>query len=189
MQTLFYGVFSAWVLWARQTPAPTGGFDWRTAVRHLRAPVLAAFRGRELAALLDPETPVPLSPDLKAIAVPETTAGRNMTGDAFALTAGWGRLGAGGAVMPGQGRVTERGSVFDVYLNDAAFWRDVPAAVWSYRLGGYQVLKKWLSYRERPILGRDMTPEEVRHFTDMARRIAAILFIVFGLDRYESPIV
>ena len=24
VQTLFYGVFSAWVLWARQTPAPTG---------------------------------------------------------------------------------------------------------------------------------------------------------------------
>ena len=43
VQTLFYGVFSAWVLWARQTPAPTGGFDWRTAVWHLRAPVLAAL--------------------------------------------------------------------------------------------------------------------------------------------------
>ena len=26
VQTLFYGVFSAWVLWARQTPTPTGGF-------------------------------------------------------------------------------------------------------------------------------------------------------------------
>ena len=43
VQTLFYGVFSAWVLWARQTPAPAGGFDWRTAVWHLRAPVLAAL--------------------------------------------------------------------------------------------------------------------------------------------------
>ena len=43
VQTLFYGVFSAWVLWARQTPAPTGAFDWRTAVWHLRAPVLRAL--------------------------------------------------------------------------------------------------------------------------------------------------
>ncbi len=43
VQTLFYGVFSAWVLWARQTPPPVGGFDWRTAVWHLRAPVLAAL--------------------------------------------------------------------------------------------------------------------------------------------------
>ena len=27
VQTLFYGVFSAWVLWARQTPPPTGPFQ------------------------------------------------------------------------------------------------------------------------------------------------------------------
>ena len=43
VQTLFYGVFSAWVLWARQTPTPAGRFDWLTAVRHLRAPVLRAL--------------------------------------------------------------------------------------------------------------------------------------------------
>ena len=43
VQTLFYGVFSAWVLWARQTPPPAGTFDWRTAVWHLRAPVLRAL--------------------------------------------------------------------------------------------------------------------------------------------------
>ena len=43
VQTLFYGVFSAWVLWARQSPPPTDGFDWRTAVWHLRAPVLRAL--------------------------------------------------------------------------------------------------------------------------------------------------
>ena len=43
VQTLFYGVFSAWVLWARQTPAPTGRFNWHEAVWHLRAPVLRAL--------------------------------------------------------------------------------------------------------------------------------------------------
>ena len=43
MQTLFYGVFSAWVLWARGDGAPAGRFDWRTAVWHLRAPVLRAL--------------------------------------------------------------------------------------------------------------------------------------------------
>ena len=141
----------------------------------------SAACGREIAALFDPETPVPgvtqapLRPGLAAIAVPATTSGRNMASGDFALTAGWGHVGASGAVMPGQGRVTERGSVFDVHLNDAAFWRGVPAAVWRYRLGGYQVLKKWLSYRERPILGRDLTPGEVQHFTDTARRIVALL--------------
>ena len=150
----------------------------------------SAARGRELAALLDPETPVPgvtrapLRPEIAAIAVPATVDGRNMAGDDFAITAGWGHFGVGGAVMPGQGRATERAvpgeSAFDIHLNDRAFWRNVPAAVWRYKLGGYQVLKKWLSYRERRILARALTPEEVQHFADTARRIAAILLSTTG---------
>ena len=159
----------------------------------------SAARGRELAALLDPETPVhgvtqgSLRPEIAAIAVPATTDGRNMTADDFAVTAGWGHLGTGSAVMPGQGRVVERAltpeerarmgdgvprlgeKTCDVYLNDRAFWCNVPAAVWSYKLGGYQVLKKWLSYRERAILGRPLSDKEVQYFTDTARRIAAIV--------------
>ena len=43
VQTLFYGVFSAWVLWARQTPPPAGRFNWHESVWHLRAPVLQAL--------------------------------------------------------------------------------------------------------------------------------------------------
>ena len=43
VQTLFYGVFSAWVLWARQLPSPTERFNWHEAVWHLRAPVLRAL--------------------------------------------------------------------------------------------------------------------------------------------------
>ena len=43
VQTLFYGVFSAWVLWARQPSPPAGAFNWYEAVRHLRTPVLRAL--------------------------------------------------------------------------------------------------------------------------------------------------
>lgn len=43
VQTLFYGIFSAWVLWARQTPLPAGGFNWHESVWHLRAPLLRAL--------------------------------------------------------------------------------------------------------------------------------------------------
>ena len=64
---------------------------------------------------------------------------------------------------------------FDVYLNDAAYWRNIPDAVWNYKLGGYQVLKKWLSYREHKILTRPLNLKEVQHFYNTARRIAAIL--------------
>ena len=66
----------------------------------------------------------------------------------------------------------------DIYLNDRAYWRNLPAAIWDYKLGGYQALKKWLSYRESKVLGRPLLPEEVQHFTDTGRRISAILLLV-----------
>ena len=159
-------------------------------------------RGHKLAGLLDTDTPVPgvttgeLRPEIVAIAVPATADGHNMTGDDFALTAGWGFFGKNDAVMPGQGRIVERPyttyenaalddlvqtlgeATVDVHMNDRAYWRNIPAAVWNYRLGGHQVLKKWLSYRERKVLGRALSPQEVQHFTDTARRIAAILSTV-----------
>ena len=161
----------------------------------------SAARGRELARLLDPDAPAPgvtegtLRPELAALAVPATTDGGNMSGADFAVTAGWGHFGAGDAVMPGTGRAAERPftpteravlapalpalgeTTFDIHLNDRAHWRNVPAAVWNYRLGGYQVLKKWLSYRERFVLGRPLRPEEVHHFTNTTRRIAATLLL------------
>ena len=151
----------------------------------------SAAQGRCLAALLDSQTPVPgvteapLRPELAAIAVPATVGGRNMAGNDFAVTGGWGIRAGGDVVMPGRGRIVERDctpgesalgdKTLDVHLNAEAFWRNVPAAVWSYRLGGYQVLKKWLSYRERRVLGRNLRAAEVQHFTDTARRIGALL--------------
>ena len=170
----------------------------------------SAARGRQLAALLDSDTPVPgvtepipgapsgsaLRPEIAAIAVPATTEGGNMTADDFALTAGWGHFGSGQAVMPGQGRAIERdytadesavlgdavqtlgNTTFDIYLNDRAYWRNIPSAVWTYKLGGYQVLKKWLSYRDQKVLSRPLHPEEVQHLTNTARRITAILLLI-----------
>ena len=152
----------------------------------------SAAHGRKLVTLLDPETSVrgvtqtPLRPEIAVIAVPTTELGHNMTGDDFAVTAGWGHFGAGDAVMPGKGRIVERpyapeesaamgDATIDVHLNGDVFWRNVPSAVWDYRLGGYQVLKKWLSYREHEVLSRRLSAEEVRHFTNTARRIGALL--------------
>ena len=174
---------------------------WPEGSDHGAADTLAASaaRGRELAALLDSDTAVAgvtagtLRPELASIAAPATTGGGNMADGDFEVSAGWGHFGTGEAVMPGQGRVVERdysvteraalgdaistlgGTTFDVYLNERAYWRNVPTAVWNYQLGGYQVLKKWLSYRERNVLGRSVLPEEVQHFTDTGRRIGALI--------------
>jgi hypothetical protein len=135
----------------------------------------------------------------------------NPTAGDLAVTAGWGHPGKGGITMPGKGRLLERDytaaeresmgrgagalglspeqaltllgeTCCDVFLNDRAFWRCVPANVWTYTIGGYQVIKKWLSYRERDLLGRDLTPDEARHVTAMTRRIAALLLLSPALD-------
>ena len=184
------------VEWPRITLPGWGDSETEGAAEMLAT---SAARGRELAVLLDPDTPVPgitqppLRPTIATIGVPATTDGRNMRGDDFAITAGWGHFGSGHVVMPGPGRTVERAytasetlalgdatlmlgeTTFDIHLNGGACWRNVPAAVWLYKLGGYQVLKKWLSYRERDVLGRVLTSEDVQHFTDTARRIGAIL--------------
>ena len=52
--------------------------------------------------------------------------------------------------------------ILDIYLNDTARWRGIPAATWDFKIGGFQVLRKWLSYRERRVLGRDLTITEAR---------------------------
>jgi hypothetical protein len=133
----------------------------------------------------------------------------------LSLTARWGIAGQGGVTMPSTGKLTEREytgdereaiaegaeslgmsaetaiallgeTCFDVYLNDVAYWRSVPANVWRYTIGGYQVIKKWLSYRERALLGRDLKPEEARYVTEMVRRIAALVLMQPELDaNYE----
>ena len=80
-------------------------------------------------------------------------------------------------------------STCDVYLNEVALWKNVPTRVWEYHIGGYQVVKKWLSYREHKLLGRSLTPDEAREVTNMARRIAAILLMEPALDLNYQRVV
>jgi hypothetical protein len=74
------------------------------------------------------------------------------------------------------------GRPIDVYLNDQTFWTAIPEAVWEYRVGGYQVIKKWLSYRPLELLGRPLTVEESRHVTNMVRRLSIIVLMTDELN-------
>lgn len=76
----------------------------------------------------------------------------------------------------------------DLYVNDAVFFRNVPEAVWSYELGGYPVIKKWLAYRDR---GRrpniPLSLEESQHLRGMVQRIGALLLLHDRLNElYEA---
>jgi len=161
--------------------------DWpRVPLPKTRAALEAsAGMGRQLAALLDVETPVPgvtqgdPQENLRTIAVLTTVSDGAPN---FTINVNWGFFGAGSAVMPGRGKLTESDGCVDVYLNDSTYWSGIPQTVWEYTLGGYQVLKKWLSYRETRVLGRPLKPEEAREFMCNARRIAALLALNPALD-------
>ena len=214
--------------------------DWpRIPLPDTKEALLAsAALGRQIAALLDTETPFDVGPAapsggapawptqasaLQKIAVSTRVGGGELRerddGDLkseLTVTAGWGHAGKGGITMPGKGKLIERDyteqervavaalyerrsrreqntavidrryslgdRTCDVYLNEVAYWSNIPLRVWEYTIGGYQVIKKWLSYREEPSLGRALSKKEVRYVQEMARRIAAMLLLEPALD-------
>jgi hypothetical protein len=158
--------------------------------------------GERVAALLDPQTAVPgvsagaPRPELACIAVPMTAPGAERD---WRLTAGWGSRSQRGITMPGRGRADERpfteaehaaavcsvllgDTTHDVWMNDASYWRNIPEKVWDLSIGGYRVLKKWLSYREESIIERPLSEPEVSHFQATARRLAVMLLMTPELD-------
>jgi len=71
----------------------------------------------------------------------------------------------------------------DLSLNDRVFLRHVPERVWRHELGGYQVIKKWLGYREaRRRNDEPLTLSEIAHLRSMVQRIAALLVLEAQLD-------
>ncbi|MGW3772828.1 type ISP restriction/modification enzyme [Actinomadura verrucosospora] len=168
----------------------------------------SAALGSRIAALINPHHPVvgvdqaPLDPYLRQVAVIERADERPLdpaAGD-LAANAGWGIV-QSRAVMPGAGKYELRDrldsdsegltdedrealgeQVLDLYLNDHVRWRNVPGAVWDYKIGGFQVLRKWLSYRDKRVLQRDLTLSEVRSFTGMVRRLTSLVLLSSQLD-------
>ena len=164
--------------------------------------------GAQVAALLDTEAVVPgvtsgtIEDHLRLMG--------GFSGANLAVKAGWGAKDTNGRINPGRGKTESRdwtdiekdalrkgfaakgideargfvllGRAVDVYLNDTTFWRGVPEATWDYVIGGYLVIKKWLSYREEAILGRPLSKEEAREVTAMVRRLTALILLSDQMD-------
>ena len=123
----------------------------------------------------------------------------------------WGHRNREGAIMPGKGRAEQREytaeerveldayvrslglsaaeafallgeTTYDIYLNSKVIWQNIPAGVWHYTIGGYQAIKKWLSFREHKVLGRAISLDELREVTKIARRITTLLLLGPTLD-------
>jgi hypothetical protein len=174
-----------------------------------------AALGRRLAALLDTEREVPgvtagsITEYLRVIG--------SISATDLKMTAGWGHTNRQGSVYPGQGNIKRRdwskaerqsldagftlaglseeralellGRPIDIFLNNSTCWRAVPEHVWQYYIGGYQVIKKWLSYREEAVLGRALTRDEAREVTAMVRRLASIVLMGDELDANYTAVL
>ena len=128
----------------------------------------AAELGRQIALLSDPWEEVvgvttgSIRPALRDLAVPNGPTPRVLTE---------GRLGHRG----GQWEATGGGLV---RWSSTGGWLRVPEELWTFTIGGFEVLPKWLSYRH----GRTLSPDEIDGFSMLCRRIAAIIELLPNCD-------
>ena len=71
-----------------------------------------------------------------------------------------------------------------LYLSDALWLENVPKEVWTYTLGGYPVLSKWLGYRKDVVLGL----EDAQWLSEIVQRIAALLGLGTRLNEHYARV-
>ena len=84
----------------------------------------------------------------------------------------------------GDGRVARgKGLRYDadaqrVYINETQYFAPVPADVWAYQIGGYQVCHKWLKDRQE----RQLSLDEIRTYCRIVTALARTIEIQGELD-------
>lgn len=194
-ESLFYHLLA--ILWSpayRKENEAALRQDWPRVPIPADAALLEASAklGRTVADLLLPDKPVPgvttgkLRDELKRLAIPSKLGGGPIEEPIDTkVNAGWGFRGQKNAVMCGKGMFTknkDHDGALDIWINDRVYWSNVPADVWTMTIGGYPVVKKWLSYREYKVLGRALKSEELTYITEVVRRLKALLVLAGELD-------
>ena len=65
-----------------------------------------------------------------------------------------------------------------VWINPTQYFTDVPAEVWEYEIGAYQVCEKWLKDRKGEVLRH----EDVRQYRAILVAIAETLAVMAEID-------
>jgi predicted helicase len=65
-----------------------------------------------------------------------------------------------------------------VYINETQYFEGVEPEVWSYQIGGYQVLDKWLKDRKKRILSL----EDIKHYCRVVTALAKTIKIQSEID-------
>ena len=146
----------------------------------------SANLGRQVASLHQPDVEVegvtkfPFRSELKNLAVPSKVGSMALD---LTVTV---RFGAKGKWIESETK-GKQAPTGDLYWNDTCFWKNVPKAVYEFTIGGYPVVKKWLSYRHIDKLKRPLTEKEIEYVREMVRRIATLIALSPELDdNYQS---
>lgn len=66
-----------------------------------------------------------------------------------------------------------------VYINkEGQYFDNVPEETWNFRIGGYQVLQKWLKYRK----GRNLSEEDIEHYKKVVKALHETARIMQEID-------
>ena len=77
--------------------------------------------------------------------------------------------------------VTYNSELQRVYINKESYFTDIPSHIWEFKIGGYQVLDKWL--KDRKNANRKLSIEEINHYQKIVIALTKTLRLMQEIDR------
>jgi hypothetical protein len=82
----------------------------------------------------------------------------------------------GTEVLPGMPKYDS--ATLQVHVGKTEAFGDVPADVWEFRIGGYQICHKWLKDRK----GRKLSRDDIEHYQKIVGAISETIRIMKKID-------
>ena len=76
--------------------------------------------------------------------------------------------------------VTYNSELQRVYINKQSYFPDIPPHIWEFKIGGYQVLDKWL--KDRKNAKRELSTEEINHYQKIVIALTETLRLMQEID-------
>ena len=77
--------------------------------------------------------------------------------------------------------VTYNSELQRVYINKQSYFTDIPPNIWEFKIGGYQVLDKWL--KDRKNAKRQLSNDEISHYQKIVLALTETLRIMAEIDK------
>ena len=77
--------------------------------------------------------------------------------------------------------VTYNSELQRVYINKQSYFTNIPPHIWEFKIGGYQVLDKWL--KDRKNAKRQLSTEEINHYQKIVISLTETFRIMEEIDR------